>query len=141
MTVRIASSAADVTAYAGIAGKAFTHLSMPEDLTATAIDNPDVWLASRLRDRTGRGRRRAGSRGVGRTVRLRTRRLRRLGCVPRRGEGRGLGDVVTRAVTNEAFDRGASVVTLEASKFGESTYARMEYREIYRYRLLIRFET
>ena len=54
------------------------------------------------------------------------------------GRGRGLGDVVTRRVTNEAFERGAQLVTLEASKFGEHTYARMGYREIYRYRMLIR---
>jgi len=52
--------------------------------------------------------------------------------------GRGLGDVVTRAVTNEAFARGAPLVTLEASEFGEHTYARMGYREVYRYRVLIR---
>ena len=52
--------------------------------------------------------------------------------------GRGLGDVVTRAVTNEAFDRGARIVTLEASHFGEHTYARMGYRELYRYGVLIK---
>ena len=52
--------------------------------------------------------------------------------------GRGLGDTVTRAVTNEAFRRGADLVTLEASPFGEHTYARMGYREIYRYRMLLR---
>ena len=52
--------------------------------------------------------------------------------------GRGLGDTVTRAVTNEAVRRGADLVTLEASPFGEHTYARMGYREIYRYRLLLR---
>ena len=52
--------------------------------------------------------------------------------------GRGLGDTVTRAVTNEAFRRGADLVTLEASQFGEHTYARMGYREIYRYRMLIK---
>ena len=33
---------------------------------------------------------------------------------------------------------GAPLVTLEASEFGEHTYARMGYREIYRYRVLIR---
>ena len=52
--------------------------------------------------------------------------------------GKGLGDVVTRRVTNEAFDRGASLVTLEASHFGEHTYARMGYRELYRYAVLIK---
>ena len=44
----------------------------------------------------------------------------------------------SRRVTNEAFDRGASIVTLEASHFGEHTYARMGYRELYRYAVLIK---
>jgi ribosomal protein S18 acetylase RimI-like enzyme len=52
--------------------------------------------------------------------------------------GRGLGDTVTRRVTNEAFARGARVVSLEASQFGEHTYARMGFNELYRYRLLIK---
>lgn len=139
VTVRMASSAADVAAYASIAGKAFTHLSMPEDLTRDAIDNPDVMLgpdcAIALAEVDGVpvagasavlfGREPAGYVGW-------------VACLDE-ARGRGLGDVVTRAVTNEAFTRGASIVTLEASHFGESTYARMGYREIYRYRLLIRF--
>ena len=41
-------------------------------------------------------------------------------------------------MTNEAFARGAELVTLEASHFGENTYARMGYRELYRYRILIK---
>ena len=39
-----------------------------------------------------------------------------------------------------AWPKAISASSTEASKFGESTYARMGYREIYRYRLLIRFE-
>jgi GNAT superfamily N-acetyltransferase len=141
VTVRLASSAADVAAYASIAGKAFTHLSMPEDLTRAAIDNPDVWLrpdcAIALAEVDG-------SPVAGASVAL-------FGSEPAgyvgwvacldEARGRGLGDVVTRAVTNEAFDRGAPLVTLEASQFGRNTYERMGYREIYRYRTLIRFET
>jgi hypothetical protein len=45
---------------------------------------------------------------------------------------------VTRRVTNEAFDRGAGIVSLEASHFGEHTYARIGYRELYRYAVLIK---
>jgi len=60
-------------------------------------------------------------------------------CVPL---ARSLGPMAVLtfliAVTNEAFRRGADLVTLEASSFGEHTYARMGYREIYRYRMLIR---
>jgi GNAT superfamily N-acetyltransferase len=141
VTVRFASSAADVAAYANIAGKAFTHLSMPERFTRDAIDNPTVMLGSdcviALADLDGApvagasamlfGREPAGYVGW-------------VACLDE-ARGRGLGDVVTRAVTNEAFARGASLLTLEASQFGEHTYARMGYREIYRYRVLIRMES
>jgi ribosomal protein S18 acetylase RimI-like enzyme len=58
-------------------------------------------------------------------------------CLPE-GRGRHLGDHVTRLVTNEAFARGASIVTLEASRFGENTYRRMGYEERYRYRMMIK---
>jgi ribosomal protein S18 acetylase RimI-like enzyme len=53
--------------------------------------------------------------------------------------GRGLGDLVTRAVTNRAFDEGARANTLQASVMGEPIYARMGWEEIYRYSSLIRF--
>jgi len=47
--------------------------------------------------------------------------------------GRGLGEAVTRAVTNEAFDRGATANSLQASPMGEPIYRRMGYEELYRY--------
>ena len=53
--------------------------------------------------------------------------------------GRGLADLVTRAVTNRAFDEGARANTLQASPMGEAIYARMGYRELYRYSALVRF--
>jgi ribosomal protein S18 acetylase RimI-like enzyme len=43
---------------------------------------------------------------------------------------RGLGDVVTRAATNAAFDGGAMLVTLQASPSGEPVYAAMGYETI-----------
>ena len=46
--------------------------------------------------------------------------------------GQGLADVVTRAVTNRGFERGALVNTLQASPMGESIYVRMGYEELYR---------
>jgi ribosomal protein S18 acetylase RimI-like enzyme len=52
--------------------------------------------------------------------------------------GHGLGDAVTRMVTNEAFARGVTLCTLEASHFGRNTYDRMGYRTLYDYRLLIK---
>jgi len=47
--------------------------------------------------------------------------------------GRGLAELVTRTVTNLAFDRGAPFVTLQASPMGDPIYRRMGYREVYRY--------
>ena len=46
VSVRVASSVEDVAAYADIAGKAFKHLSVPEEITRDAVDNPAVMLGS-----------------------------------------------------------------------------------------------
>jgi GNAT superfamily N-acetyltransferase len=53
--------------------------------------------------------------------------------------GRGLGEAVTRAVTNRAFDLGAAVNTLQASPMGEPIYTRMGYETIFRHRTFVRF--
>jgi ribosomal protein S18 acetylase RimI-like enzyme len=52
--------------------------------------------------------------------------------------GRGLGELVTRTVTNRAFDRGVAVVGLQASPMGEPIYRRQGYRTIYRQAGLVR---
>ncbi len=138
VTVRLAESPADVRAYAEIAGHAFRHLSIPEEITRATIDHPEVMLEpgiaialAELEGRTVAGASvyLVGESGDG-----------YVGWVACHDDarGHGLGDVVTRRVTNVAFDRGASIVTLEASRFGESTYARMGYRELYRYSTFIR---
>jgi hypothetical protein len=138
VTVRLAETADDVRAYAEIAGHAFRHLQFPEEITRDTVDNPEVMLdegvAIALADIDGRpvagacsilfGPEPDGYVGW-------------VACLDD-ARGNGLGDVVTRRVTNEAFDRGASIVTLEASHFGEHTYARMGYRERYRYAVLIK---
>ena len=43
---------------------------------------------------------------------------------------RGLGDAVTRAVTNGGFDRDADIAVLEASPMGRSVYERMGFETI-----------
>lgn len=137
--VRLASSEADVHAYAAVAGEAFAHLGMPAESVRSALDHPehllvpDVAIAVAEDERGGIV---AGALSV------------LLGDEPNgyvgwvscadSARGHGLGDAVTRVVTNEAFARGAGIVTLEASRFGEHTYERMGYRELYRYRLLVK---
>lgn len=54
--------------------------------------------------------------------------------------GTGLGDAVTRAVTNCAFDQGARAVSLQASNMGEPIYRRMGYETLYHYTTFARFE-
>jgi ribosomal protein S18 acetylase RimI-like enzyme len=45
----------------------------------------------------------------------------------------GLGRSITQAVTNLAFERGASKVTLQASEMGEPVYSKLGYETLYRY--------
>ncbi len=138
VTVRFATTPADVGEYARVAGEAFAHLSIPAETTRDAIDHPDVMLGD---DCVISLVEKGGDVVAGAlVVILDDARCGYVGWVScaDAARGHGLGDVVTRAVTNAAFERGADLVTLEASPFGESTYARMGYRELYRYRVLIK---
>lgn len=138
VSVRFADSPADISAYARVVGEAFAHLHLPEAVAIESVDHPDEFLAEdcvvALAEIDGTPV--AGAQVVllddGRSAYVGW-----VSCTDA-ARGRGLGDTVTRAVTNAAFDRGANLVTLEASHFGEHTYARMGYREIYRYRMLLR---
>lgn len=47
--------------------------------------------------------------------------------------GRGIGEWVTRTLTNVAFERGGAACTLQASALGESVYRRAGYRALYSY--------
>lgn len=47
---------------------------------------------------------------------------------------RGLGEACTRVATNIGFERGAKIATLQASRMGESIYARLGYRTVDRLR-------
>ena len=47
--------------------------------------------------------------------------------------GKGLAEACVREATNDAFRRGASLVVLQASKFGAPLYKRMGFEEVTRY--------
>lgn len=47
--------------------------------------------------------------------------------------GRGYGEAVTRAISRDAFERGAQAVVLQASAYGEPIYRRIGFRELTRY--------
>jgi hypothetical protein len=50
-----------------------------------------------------------------------------------RARGRGLGELVTRWVSNAGFDLGARIAALQASEMGEPVYRRMGYQTVSRY--------
>lgn len=52
---------------------------------------------------------------------------------------KGLAEVCTATVTNEAFRRGASCVILQASPFGEPIYRRLGFKEFTRYLWFMHF--
>jgi hypothetical protein len=54
-----------------------------------------------------------------------------------RARGKGLGEAVTRAVTNRAFDQGARAATMQASPMGQPIYRRMGYMTLYEYTTLV----
>lgn len=136
--VRLAESPADIAAYAAVAGKAFVDLMLPEEPTRQLLDNADRLLADDVVVAVGEldgaivagafaKLTAGGSSGYVSFVSTLT-----------EARGRSMGDAVTRRVTREAFQRGASSLSLEASSFGANTYRRMGYRDLFEYRLMIR---
>ncbi len=61
-----------------------------------------------------------------------------VGTIPA-ARGTGLGALVTTAVTNLAFDRGASSCTLQASPMGAPVYQRLGYETLYHYVEFVRW--
>jgi hypothetical protein len=138
VSLRLATTPDDVAAYASVASQAFVDLGFSEDSLREQLDHPDAMLADgvtiALADVGGRTMAGAMSVLVGDTPNAY---VGWVACLAE-GRGHGLGDLVTRTVTNQGFAKGAGIVTLEASRFGESVYRRMGYRDLYHYRLLVK---
>ena len=136
--VKLVDRAAEVHQFADVAARSFTDLGIPEGPSRALLDHPDVLLGSDVVVALGLL---DGEPVAGALCLL-------VGDEPNgyvgwvscleAGRGQGLGDQVTRLVTDTAFERGAGIVTLEASRFGEAIYRRMGYDERYRYRLMIK---
>jgi GNAT superfamily N-acetyltransferase len=139
VTLRLATSTDDVFGYASVAAHAFRHIGLPEDDVRRALERPDVILGSDVAVSIAE----IDGRVVGGAlvVLLGAQNTGYVGWVSVHdsARGRGLGDLVTRQVTNAAFDLGTDLVTLEASRFGRNTYDRMGYRTLYNYRMMIKF--
>ena len=94
--------------------------STPHTITVGAFDNEELVAGAQVTFSHGI----AGVYGVGTALHAR---------------GRGLAELVTRAVTNIGFDGGVPYVTLQASSMGEPIYRKMGYRELYRFANFTRF--
>ena len=138
VTLRWVESADDVAAYFELQGLAYSTLGFPPEVLAaighhpaTLLD-PDVGaVIAELDGRPAAGALALLSHGVGGVYFVGT---------VEAARGRGLGELVTRAVTNWAFDHGAGRVCLQASQMGEPIYGRMGYQHTaVRYRGPVRF--
>jgi ribosomal protein S18 acetylase RimI-like enzyme len=138
VSVRLAGSAADISAYAAVAGRAFVDIGLIEEPTRELLDTPELLLADDVIVAVGEldGRIVAGA--FTKLVADGTSGYVSFVSVLSEARGHALGDAVTRLITREAFARGATSLSLEASKFGENTYRRMGYRDLFEYRLMIR---
>jgi ribosomal protein S18 acetylase RimI-like enzyme len=137
-TVRIADAPAQVRGYAAVTARAFAHLGFLEEPTRRLLDQPAHLLADDVVLVVAeRGDAVVGGAMVVFPDSSDAGYVAWVSCADE-ARGEGLGDAVTRAVTNAAFDRGARLVTLEASRFGAGTYRRMGYDTRYEYRLMIR---
>ena len=131
VTLRTVETEADVTEFARVNGEAYATYGMPADCTPAMLNRLDVLRAphivSVLAETGGKAAAAAMiilSHGIGGVYWV--------GTTPD-ARGKGLAELVTRRVSNIAFDLGARMVVLQASPMGEPIYRRMGYHEVTRY--------
>ena len=133
-----ADDEAGVRDFADVNGQAYATYGLPPetladifDQSATLLDDPDVHVVVARRSSeplaTALVYESDGVAGV-----------QWVGTVPS-ARGLGLGALVTTAVTNLAFDHGASSVNLQASPMGEPVYLRLGYETIFHYSEYVRW--
>ena len=136
--VRVVTTPEDVADFGAVNAQAYATYGMPADVVPALISRPDRFLATpSLISVVGY----SGGEPVAAAQTLLSHGIAGVYFVGtiEAARGRGLGEAVTRAVTNAAFDAGATANSLQASVMGEPIYRRMGYEEIYRYSTLVRF--
>lgn len=130
--VRRAASDADAQAFVAICAAAYESIGMRAATTHKLLSQTRRWLAppwqARLLFEAGKpvaGALLLLSHGIAGLYWVATEPASR---------GRGYASAVTRAASNAAFAAGGRAVVLQASKFGESVYRGIGFREISRYR-------
>ena len=134
----VTATVADVADFGSVNSQAYATYGMPDDVVSAVISRPDRFLAAPhlisvvayVDGAPAAAAQTLLSHGIAGVYWVGT---------VESARGRGLGEAVTRAVTNAAFDNGATANTLQASVMGEPIYRRMGYEEICRYTSMVRF--
>ena len=126
--LRRVSDAADVRAVVEVSQQAWAPVGLPPAETASLLARPEsmlaphlVWYVARQDGRPVATAMALLSHGVAGVYWV--------GTVPD-ARGRGLAELVTRAVGNAGFDAGMRVAALQASQMGLPVYTRMGYETI-----------
>jgi ribosomal protein S18 acetylase RimI-like enzyme len=131
VTVREARDDADALAFAVVVASAYETLQLPAAVARKLLSQPTRWLAPHCSallviegDRPVAGAMLLFSHGIAGVYWV--------GTLPD-ARRRGHAEAVMRSIGNLAFERGAGVVILQASVFGEPLYRRLGYQEFTRY--------
>ncbi len=130
--IEVVETEADVADLATVTGAAYGTYGLPEGEAQIAFGNAAALLAApHVFSVVVRRRRQAVAAAMG----LASHGIAGLywvGTMPA-ARGQGLGAAVTAAITNEALERGADAVTLQASVMGRPIYERLGYETLYHY--------
>ncbi len=136
--LRWVDHAAGVADFVAINAEAYAIYGMPEDVLPDMFGRPDVVLADQRVSMVVAYR---GDEPVATSLVFVSDGTASLQWVGTRSSARGLGlgEAVTVATTNRAFERGAGACTLQASTMGAPLYARLGYETVYRYAEYVRW--
>lgn len=131
VVLKTVESVDEAAQYAQVAARAFEAIGLPVDVALDLLSQPEAWLEPHWHvqlllenDVPVAGAMVLMSHGIAGIYWVAT---------LAESRGRGYGEAVTRAVSNHAFERGATAVVLQASHFGEPVYRRIGFEEITRY--------
>ena len=138
ITVRSVEDDAGLRAFISVNAAAYATYGMPPEVLADLFDETAVVLADRSAHMVVAQR---ATLPVATAMTFESdgvASVQWVGTIPA-ARGTGLGALVTTAVTNLAFDRGASSCTLQASPMGAPVYERLGYATLYHYAEYVRW--
>jgi ribosomal protein S18 acetylase RimI-like enzyme len=131
LAIEVVQTPAVLSRWAEVQANAYASLGMPERATMEVMQAPErmldpstLYLLGRYDGAPVAGAMALFSHGIAG--------LYWIGVRPEQ-RNRGLGEAITRAITNAAFARGASAIVLQASQMGLPVYRELGFRELTSY--------